>query len=60
MYAEAYLIFHCLSQQCQLPKDRLILSSYRESVERRLLCLRNQGLIYSQQEPFANTKVASN
>lgn len=49
MYAEAYHIFHCLSQQCSQIKDRNILSQYREAVERRLHCLQSQGLISTEE-----------
>ncbi len=39
MYKEAQLIFHCLTQQSQVPKDKQILIQYREAVERRLAIL---------------------
>jgi hypothetical protein len=49
MYAEAYHIFHCLSQQCSQLKDRNVLAQYREAVERRLHCLQSQGLISTEE-----------
>ena len=36
MYKEAHLIFHCLSQQSTISKDKQILNAYRDAVERRL------------------------
>lgn len=39
MYKEAQLIFHCLTQQSTIPKDRQTLNQYREAVERRLTIL---------------------
>ena len=39
MYKEAQLIFHCLTQQCAIQKDKQILNQYREAVERRLSIL---------------------
>lgn len=55
MYAEAYLIFHCLNQQCTQIKDKNILSQYREAVERRLYCLQNQGLIHAEESVTSAT-----
>lgn len=42
MYREAQFIFHCLTQQSTLLKDKQILNQYREAVERRLSILENQ------------------
>lgn len=39
MYKEAQLIFHCLTQQSPMLKDKQILNQYREAVERRLAIL---------------------
>jgi hypothetical protein len=39
MYKEAQLIFHCLTQQSTILKDKQILNQYREAVERRLTIL---------------------
>ncbi|CAF0716145.1 unnamed protein product [Brachionus calyciflorus] len=39
MYKEAQLIFHCLTQQSVLMKDKQILNQYRDAVERRLVIL---------------------
>ncbi|RNA00935.1 serine threonine- kinase unc-51 [Brachionus plicatilis] len=39
MYKEAQLIFHCLTQQSPILKDKQILNQYREAVERRLSIL---------------------
>jgi hypothetical protein len=39
MYKEAQLIFHCLTQQSTILKDKQILSQYKEAVERRLSIL---------------------
>ncbi len=45
MYKEAYLIFHCLTQQSTLLKDKQILNNYRDAVERRLQMLKEQGFL---------------
>lgn len=42
MYKEAQLIFHCLTQQSTLLKDKQILNQYRDAVERRLSIVENQ------------------
>ena len=42
MYAEAFHIFHCLSQQCSQLKDRNVLAQYREAVERRVQIFRDK------------------
>jgi len=44
-YTQAQVLFHSLSQQATTDCDRSILRQYREAVERRLICLQNQGLI---------------
>ena len=45
MYREAFLIFHCLTQQSTINKDKQILNGYRDAVERRLVILRDQGFL---------------
>ena len=44
MYKEAQLIFHCLTQQSAILKDKQILNQYREAVERRLTILDEANL----------------
>jgi serine/threonine-protein kinase ULK/ATG1 len=45
LYKEAHLIFHCLSQQSNVSKDKQILNGYRDAVERRLYILQEQGFL---------------
>jgi hypothetical protein len=45
MYQEAHMIFHCLTSQSTLTKDKQILNHYKEAVERRLSILKDQGFL---------------
>ena len=45
MYQEAHMIFHCLTSQSTLSKDKQILNHYKDAVERRLNILKDQGHI---------------
>jgi hypothetical protein len=45
MYQEAHMIFHCLTSQSAIIKDKQILNHYKEAVERRLNILKEQGFL---------------
>ena len=51
MYQEAHMIFHCLTSQSSLTKDKQILNHYKDAVERRLNILKDQGF-YSALQIF--------
>lgn len=57
-YTEAQILFHSLGQQALSESDRLILRRYREAVERRLNCLKNQGLVMANTTTTVKAGVA--
>ncbi|CAH1100041.1 unnamed protein product [Psylliodes chrysocephalus] len=46
-YQTAQILLHSLSQQVQNQKDKMLLTKYREAVEKRLFVLQQQGYIYA-------------
>lgn len=49
-YQTAQILLHSLSQQTNNPHDKMLLSKYKEAVEKRLFILRQQGLVYTTTE----------
>ncbi|CAG9824681.1 unnamed protein product [Phaedon cochleariae] len=46
-YQTAQILLHSLSQQVQNQKDKMLLTKYKEAVEKRLYVLQQQGYIYA-------------
>ncbi|XP_072376530.1 serine/threonine-protein kinase unc-51 isoform X7 [Diabrotica undecimpunctata] len=46
-YQTAQILLHSLSQQIQNQKDKVLLTKYKEAVEKRLYVLQQQGYIYA-------------
>ncbi|XP_058465538.1 serine/threonine-protein kinase ULK2 [Malaya genurostris] len=46
-YQSAQILLHSLAQKCSHPQDKMLLSKYKDAVEKRLYILQQQGLIYT-------------
>lgn len=46
-YQSAQILLHSLAQKCTHPNDKMLLSKYKDAVEKRLYILQKQGYIYS-------------
>ncbi|KAG5671109.1 hypothetical protein PVAND_001323 [Polypedilum vanderplanki] len=46
-YQSAQILLHSLAQKCTHPNDKMLLSKYKDAVEKRLYILQKQGFIYS-------------
>ncbi|XP_055534724.1 serine/threonine-protein kinase ULK2 [Wyeomyia smithii] len=46
-YQSAQILLHSLAQKCSHPQDKMLLSKYKDAVEKRLYILQQQGLIYA-------------
>uniref|UniRef100_A0AAG5DRZ5 Protein kinase domain-containing protein n=2 Tax=Anopheles atroparvus TaxID=41427 RepID=A0AAG5DRZ5_ANOAO len=49
-YQSAQILLHSLAQKCKHPQDKILLSKYKEAVEKRLYILKGQGYIYTTDE----------
>ncbi|KXJ76865.1 hypothetical protein RP20_CCG008824 [Aedes albopictus] len=47
-YQSAQILLHSLVQKCSHPQDKLLLSKYKDAVEKRLYILQQQGYIYER------------
>uniref|UniRef100_A0A182UD11 Protein kinase domain-containing protein n=1 Tax=Anopheles melas TaxID=34690 RepID=A0A182UD11_9DIPT len=49
-YQSAQILLHWLAQKSKHPQDKILLSNYKEAVEKRLYILKGQGYIYTTDE----------
>ncbi|XP_055619680.1 serine/threonine-protein kinase unc-51 isoform X2 [Toxorhynchites rutilus septentrionalis] len=49
-YQSAQILLHSLTQKCNNTQDRMLLSKYKDAVEKRLYILQQQGVIYATDE----------
>lgn len=49
-YQSAQILLHSLAQKCSHPQDKMLLSKYKDAVEKRLYILQQQGFIYATDE----------
>ncbi|XP_058067418.1 serine/threonine-protein kinase ULK2 [Anopheles bellator] len=49
-YQSAQILLHSLAQKCKHPQDKILLSKYKDAVEKRLYILKGQGYIYTTDE----------
>ncbi|XP_055592572.1 serine/threonine-protein kinase ULK2 [Uranotaenia lowii] len=49
-YQSAQILLHSLAQKCNHPQDKMLLSKYKDAVEKRLYILQQQGFIYATDE----------
>ncbi|XP_049540107.1 serine/threonine-protein kinase ULK2 [Anopheles darlingi] len=49
-YQSAQILLHSLAQKCKHPQDKILLSKYKDAVEKRLFILKGQGYIYTTDE----------
>lgn len=49
-YQSAQILLHSLAQKCSHPQDKMLLSKYKDAVEKRLYILQQQGYIYATDE----------